>query len=186
MTPTAQNVGAEPDHGANRSGMPAKSISAAPVLSVSGLTTELRVEGGRIRDVDDVSFDLFAGETLGIVGESGCGKSMTALSIMGLLPRPIGRIAEGSITLEGVGDLARMSDEKMKAVRGDQVSMIFQEPMTSLNPVFTIGFQLCEGIQAHRPVSRQAARCSNLSVFRFRNCASTATRTSSPGECGNA
>ncbi|WP_232823165.1 ABC transporter ATP-binding protein [Oceanibium sediminis] len=128
------------------------------VLQVSGLTTELRVEGGRIRAVDDVSFDLLAGETLGIVGESGCGKSMTALSIMGLLPRPIGTITSGSVVLEDVGDLALLSDAQMKAVRGDVVSMIFQEPMTSLNPVFTVGFQLCEAIQAHRPVSRQAAR----------------------------
>jgi oligopeptide/dipeptide ABC transporter ATP-binding protein len=112
--------------------------------------------------VDDVSFDLKVGETLGIVGESGCGKSMTALSIMGLLPKPIGRIAAGSIDLEGVGDLAQLSEARMKAVRGDDVSMIFQDPMTSLNPVFTVGFQICEAIQAHRPVSRAASRAKAM------------------------
>lgn len=135
------------------------------VLEVRGLTTELRVEGGPIRAVDDVSFDLRAGETLGIVGESGCGKSMTALSIMGLLPHPIGRIASGSILLEDAGDLARFSPSQMKAVRGDDVSMIFQEPMTSLNPVFTVGFQICEAIQAHRPVSRAAARAKAVAML---------------------
>ena len=135
------------------------------VLSVRGLTTELRVEGGPIRAVDDVSFDLKVGETLGIVGESGCGKSMTALSIMGLLPKPIGRIAAGSIDLEGVGDLAQLSEARMKAVRGDDVSMIFQDPMTSLNPVFTVGFQICEAIQAHRPVSRAASRAKAIEML---------------------
>jgi peptide/nickel transport system ATP-binding protein/oligopeptide transport system ATP-binding protein len=135
------------------------------VLTVKGLTTELRVEGGPIQAVKDVSFDLRAGETLGIVGESGCGKSMTALSIMGLLPRPIGKIVTGSIMLEDVGDLAQLPEARMKAVRGDDVSMIFQEPMTSLNPVFTVGFQICEAIQTHRPVGRTAARAKAVEML---------------------
>ncbi|WP_227287957.1 MULTISPECIES: ABC transporter ATP-binding protein [Paracoccaceae] len=112
-----------------------------------------------------MSFDLRAGETLGIVGESGCGKSMTALSIMGLLPRPIGKIVTGSIMLEDVGDLAQLPEARMKAVRGDDVSMIFQEPMTSLNPVFTVGFQICEAIQTHRPVGRTAARAKAVEML---------------------
>ncbi|RVT86528.1 ABC transporter ATP-binding protein [Rhodobacteraceae bacterium CCMM004] len=129
-----------------------------PLLQVRDLRTELRVEGGPIMAVDGVSFTLTAGETLGIVGESGCGKSMTALSIMGLLPRPIGRIASGSVELEGVGDIVKLPERRMMSVRGDDISMVFQEPMTSLNPVFTVGFQLTEAIRAHRSVSNQEAR----------------------------
>ncbi|WP_244467878.1 ABC transporter ATP-binding protein [Nitratireductor soli] len=133
-------------------------VTRDEVLRVEGLRVELRVEKGVLAAVDDVSFALRRGETLGIVGESGCGKSMTALSIMGLLPRPIGRIAKGTVSLEGVGDLARLSDRAMKRVRGNHVSMIFQEPMTSLNPVFTIGFQISEAIRTHERLSREATR----------------------------
>jgi len=130
----------------------------ADILSVRDLRVELRVEGGILTAVDGISFILRAGETLGIVGESGCGKSMTALSIMGLLPKPIGRIAKGSIALEGVGDLATIPERAMKRVRGNNVSMIFQEPMTSLNPVFTVGFQISEAIFAHKRLSRSEIR----------------------------
>ncbi|WP_292898452.1 MULTISPECIES: ABC transporter ATP-binding protein [unclassified Nitratireductor] len=128
------------------------------ILRVKGLRVELRVEKGVLAAVDDISFNLKRGETLGIVGESGCGKSMTALSIMGLLPKPIGRIAQGSITIEGVGDVAAMSERQRMRVRGNQVSMIFQEPMTSLNPVFTVGFQISEAIRTHETVGKEAAR----------------------------
>ncbi|SEB65302.1 peptide/nickel transport system ATP-binding protein/oligopeptide transport system ATP-binding protein [Nitratireductor aquibiodomus] len=128
------------------------------ILRVKDLRVELRVEKGVLAAVDDISFNLKRGETLGIVGESGCGKSMTALSIMGLLPKPIGRIAQGSIAIEGVGDVASMSERQRMKVRGNQVSMIFQEPMTSLNPVFTVGFQISEAIRTHETVSKEAAR----------------------------
>ena len=130
----------------------------AEVLRVDNLRVELRVEKGVMAAVDGVSFDLGPGETLGIVGESGCGKSMTALAVMGLLPRPIGRIAAGSITLSGVGDLAHMEEKSLKRVRGNHISMIFQEPMTSLNPVFTVGFQISEAIRAHHRLGHQATR----------------------------
>ncbi len=135
------------------------------VLSVENLRTELRVEHGIIRAVDNVSFTMRRGDTLGIVGESGCGKSMTALSIMGLLPHSIGRIAEGSVHLTGLGDLARFSDGQMKQVRGNQVSMVFQEPMTSLNPVFTVGFQIAEAIRAHRKVRGEEARRQSIEML---------------------
>ncbi|GAB5506389.1 MAG: ABC transporter ATP-binding protein [Rhizobiaceae bacterium] len=128
------------------------------VLSVDNLRVELRVEKGLLAAVDDISFKLKQGETLGIVGESGCGKSMTALAIMGLLPRPIGRISQGSITLDGVGELTRMREGSMKQVRGNHISMIFQEPMTSLNPVFTVGFQISEAIRTHERLSGEAVK----------------------------
>ena len=129
------------------------------VLRVSRLRVELRVEQGTFAAVDDVSLVLGRGETLGVVGESGCGKSMTALAIMGLLPKPIGRIVQGSVSLDGHGDLTRLPEREMMKVRGDRISMIFQEPMTSLNPVFTIGFQVSEAIRVHRSLgSREAKR----------------------------
>jgi len=135
------------------------------VLRIEGLRTELRVEQGVIKAVDDVSFTLHRGDTLGIVGESGCGKSMTALSIMGLLPRQIGKIAGGSIELEGVGNLADFSDKQMRDVRGNQMSMIFQEPMTSLNPVFTVGYQICESINIHHRLSKTAAKARAIEML---------------------
>lgn len=135
------------------------------VLRVDGLKTELRVEHGTLRAVDDVSFLLRRGDTLGIVGESGCGKSMTALSVMGLLPRPIGRIAAGSIELSGVGNLAGFSNRQMMKVRGNQVSMIFQEPMTSLNPVFSVGFQISEAIRTHQNVNREEAKRRSIEML---------------------
>jgi oligopeptide/dipeptide ABC transporter ATP-binding protein len=135
------------------------------VLRVEGLRSELKVEQGVLTAVDGVSFSLCKGETLGIVGESGCGKSMTALSIIGLLPRPIGRIAAGSVTLAGIGDLAGFTNKQMMAVRGNQVSMIFQEPMTSLNPVFTVGFQISEAIRNHQQVDRKEAKRRSIDML---------------------
>jgi oligopeptide/dipeptide ABC transporter ATP-binding protein len=106
-----------------------------------------------VRVVDDLSFAIGTGETVGLVGESGCGKSMTALSIMQLLPQRVGRIVAGSVELAGHGDLARKSQAEMRRIRGDAVSMIFQEPMTSLNPVYRIGEQVAEAVLAHRAMS---------------------------------
>src|SRR6185312_7297757 len=106
---------------------------------------------------DGVSFALEAGRTLGIVGESGCGKSVTALSIMGLVPQPPGRIAGGAVLLDGV-DLLGLKPAELRELRGNRLAMIFQEPMTSLNPAFTIGDQIAEGILRHRDVSRAQAK----------------------------
>lgn len=127
-----------------------------PLLVVSNLVTEFETDEGRVRAVDDVSFTVNQGETLGIVGESGCGKSVTALSIMRLLPQPMGQIAGGRILLRGE-DLTAVPLSRMEAVRGNSISMIFQEPMTALNPVHTIGRQITEILYLHREISRGEA-----------------------------
>ncbi len=127
------------------------------ILSVRDLATHFFTRDGVVRAVDGVSFDLDAGETLGIVGESGCGKSVTALSILRLIPPETGRIVGGSIRFEG-RELTTLDEEAMRAMRGHAVSMIFQEPMTSLNPVLTIGTQIAENVVRHKAVSWKAAR----------------------------
>jgi peptide/nickel transport system ATP-binding protein len=127
------------------------------LLEVRDLTTSFATDAGAFNAVDGVSFSLQAGRTLGLVGESGCGKSVTALSIMGLVASPPGRIASGEIRFEGA-NLLELSPAAMRAVRGDRISMIFQEPMTSLNPAFTIGDQIVEGILKHRRIGREAAK----------------------------
>ena len=126
------------------------------VLEVEGLRTYFFVRQGIVKAVDDVSFSLNAGEKLAIVGESGCGKSMTALSILRLVPDPPGRIVAGSVRLDGK-DLLKLSEAEMRKVRGNQISMIFQEPMTSLNPVLSIGNQIGEAFMLHQNVSRSEA-----------------------------
>ncbi len=141
--------------------------NSAPVLRVEGLRTELHLKAGILPAVDGISFALGRGETLGIVGESGCGKSMTALSIMRLLPRPVGHIAAGSIEIAGVGDITQLSSREMKAIRGNEVSMIFQEPMTSLNPVFRVGFQIEEAVRVHQKVSREEARSRAIEMLKL-------------------
>ena len=121
-----------------------------PLLSVRDLSTAFETETGLVTVVDHVSFELEAGETLGIVGESGCGKSVTALSIMGLLPRPSGRIKGGDVLFRDE-NLTRASPERLREVRGNRIAMIFQEPMTALNPVQRIGRQLAETYTLHEP-----------------------------------
>ena len=136
-----------------------------PLLEVSGLRTSFRMEeGGEFAAVDGISFSIEPGRTLGIVGESGCGKSVTSLSIMGLLPKGQGRISGGTVRFEGK-DLATLSPQEMRALRGDRMAMIFQEPMTSLNPAFTIGDQLIEGIRVHRNVSAEEARTRAIEML---------------------
>ena len=120
------------------------------ILKVENLVTAFDTEGGQVRAVDDVSFALRQGRNLGIVGESGCGKSVTALSIMRLLPRPAGNILHGRIDFKGT-DIVALPAEEMHAVRGNQIAMIFQEPMTALNPVHAIGRQVGEVFQLHFP-----------------------------------
>ncbi len=126
-----------------------------PLLVVENLKIEFHTEEGVITAVDDVSFDLEPGETLGLVGESGCGKSVTALSIMGLLPLA-GRASGGRILFQGE-NLLQKSEKAMRAIRGREISMIFQEPMTSLNPVYTVGDQLAEAIVIQQKVNRKEA-----------------------------
>jgi oligopeptide/dipeptide ABC transporter ATP-binding protein len=134
------------------------------LLEVRGLVTTFPSEGGRVAVVDGVDLDLAAGETLALVGESGCGKSVTALSILRLVPRP-GRIAAGSVRLAG-RELLALPVPEMRRVRGAEVAMIFQEPMTSLNPVMAVGAQVVEAVRLHERVSRAAARARALDLFR--------------------
>ena len=128
-----------------------------PLLSVQELTTAFHTELGVLRAVDEVSFDVPKGSTLAVVGESGSGKSVTALSVMRLVPCPPGEILQGTIAFSGK-DLLRLPEKEMRAVRGDRISMIFQEPMTSLNPVYTVGSQIVEAIRIHKKSSRREAR----------------------------
>ena len=121
-----------------------------PLLAVEDLSTAFDTEGGRVTVVDQVSFEVDAGETLGLVGESGCGKSVTALSIMGLLPKPAGRMIGGSISFRSE-DLTAVPVERLQQVRGNRIAMIFQEPMTALNPVQRVGRQLTEAYTLHAP-----------------------------------
>lgn len=122
---------------------------SAPILQVKNLTTRFRTERGMVTAVDQVSFDVAPGETLAIVGESGSGKSVTALSILRLIPDPPGKIESGEILFDGE-DLLKMTNAKMRSIRGDRIAMIFQEPMSSMNPALTVGMQIAEPINLHR------------------------------------
>lgn len=123
--------------------------TAPPLLSVRHLSTHFHTARGVVRAVDDVSFDLAAGETLALVGESGSGKSVTALSLMRLVPKPAGRIVSGEICFDGQ-DLLTLNERGMRGVRGNRIAMVFQEPMTSLNPALTVGLQVAEPVRRHR------------------------------------
>jgi peptide/nickel transport system ATP-binding protein len=137
----------------------------APLLSVGELSTEFKTDQGRFRAVDAVSFALEKGKTLGIVGESGCGKSVTALSIMGLVASPPGRIAGGSIRFEGE-ELVGLAPEQYQSLRGNRMGMIFQEPMTSLNPAFTVGDQISEAILRHKQVNPAEAKDRTIELLK--------------------
>src|ERR1700724_1295235 len=139
---------------------------AGTAIDVKGLQTYLFTRSGVVKAVDDVSFSLRRSETLAIVGESGCGKSMTALSIMRLVPNPPGKIVGGTITLEG-RDLLQLDEDEMRDIRGNDISMIFQEPMTSLNPVLTIGHQIAEALRLHQDLSKSAANKKAVEMLRL-------------------
>jgi oligopeptide/dipeptide ABC transporter ATP-binding protein len=138
----------------------------APLLRVRDLVTSFRTDAGALKAVDQVSFDVPRGTTVALVGESGCGKSVTALSILRLLASPPARIESGRVELEG-RDLLALPEREMRAVRGDVVSMIFQEPMTSLNPVYTVGWQIMEAWRLHRQKSRAEARARAAELLRL-------------------
>ena len=137
-----------------------------PLLAVDDLVTTFSTEEGLVTPVDGVSFTVERGETVGVVGESGCGKSVTSLSILRLVPSPPGRIAQGRILFEGQ-DLLTLSEREMRAIRGRDIAMIFQEPMTSLNPVFTCGDQILEALRRHQKVSAAEARNQALELLRL-------------------
>ena len=136
-----------------------------PLLQVEDLQVEFRTRAGTVPVIRELSLSVAAGETLGIVGESGCGKSMTALSIMRLVPVPPGRIAGGRILFKGE-DLLTIPERRMRRLRGNRIGMIFQEPMTSLNPVFTIGDQIMEVVQLHESIDRKAALSRAIDALR--------------------
>jgi peptide/nickel transport system ATP-binding protein len=139
---------------------------AEPLLAIDQLVTEFRTEHGTVRAVDRVSFEIGRGKTLGVVGESGCGKSVTALSIMRLIQDPPGRIAGGRVLYEGK-NLLELPEKEMRSIRGNKISMIFQEPMTSLNPVFTTGDQVAEAVRLHQKKSRQEALARAVELYRL-------------------
>ena len=146
-----------------------------PLLEVRDLRAGFDTETGRVVAVDGVSFSIGGGRTLGIVGESGCGKSVTAMSIMRLLPQPMGRVTGGEVLFEG-RDLLKLSNREMRRVRGNDVSMIFQEPMSALNPVHRIGRQLSEVLLLHKPLSRGQALEQSVELMRKVGIPSPETR----------
>ncbi len=135
------------------------------ILEVEGLSTSFFTDQGLVRAVDGVDLKIGPGETLGLVGESGCGKSVTALSIMRLIPSPPGKITSGRIVFEGE-DLLEVPEKKMRYIRGDKISMIFQEPMTSLNPVYTIGEQVAEVFRFHRDMKKDEIKQRSIDILR--------------------
>src|SRR6185437_1558463 len=145
-------------------------MPGAPLLEVKNLTTVFKTEDEQVIAVNDVSFDLYPGETLGIVGESGSGKSVTSLSIMRLIADPPGKIISGKIMYHSANgenpDLLKLSDKDMRHYRGADIAMIFQEPMTSLNPVYTCGNQVMEAIMLHQHVSKKEARKRTIDLFK--------------------
>lgn len=147
-----------------------------PLLSVQNLKTYFKTDGGLVKAVNDISFDLYKGETLGVVGESGSGKSVTSLSIMRLLPNPPAKIdPDSKIIFEG-RDLLKLRDEEMRKVRGKEIAMIFQDPMTSLNPVLTIGKQISESIKLHLKLDEKAARNRTIDLLNLVGIPSAAKR----------
>ena len=154
---------------------PNDSGTSAPLLEVDGLKTHFYTRDGIVRAVDGVSFYVRSGETLAIVGESGCGKSVTSLSILRLIASPPGRTVAGSIRFEG-RDLLGLTEPEMRKVRGNEISMIFQEPMTSLNPVLTIGRQIAEALTLHRGLDRGAAWARAIEMLALVNIPEPARR----------
>ncbi|MDB4986990.1 MAG: Oligopeptide transport ATP-binding protein OppD [Myxococcaceae bacterium] len=137
---------------------------AEPLLEIRDLAVSFRTESGSVRALDGVSIDVPRGRTVGLVGESGSGKSVTSLAIMGLLPKPSARIDAGSIKFQG-RELTTLGEGALREIRGRHIGMIFQEPMTSLNPVFSVGFQISEALRAHRSMSRSEARTRAIALL---------------------
>jgi oligopeptide/dipeptide ABC transporter ATP-binding protein len=145
---------------------PTPEADSPQILKITDLCTYFYGRRGVAKAVDGVSLQVGRGETLGVVGESGCGKSITALSILRLVPAPMGRIVSGRIEFEG-RDLLKASESEMRQIRGNEISMIFQEPMTSLNPVYTVGDQISEAIMLHQNASKQEAREQSINLLRM-------------------
>jgi oligopeptide transport system ATP-binding protein len=140
--------------------------SGEPLLEVKNLKTQFFTQDGVVKAVDDVSFYVMPGETLGVVGESGSGKSMTGLSIMRLIPNPPGKIVQGEVTFNG-RDILKMSEEQVRSIRGNDIAMIFQDPMTSLNPVLTINRQISEALQLHMGMNKEQAKRRSIELLKM-------------------
>ena len=138
--------------------------SASPLLKVRDLVVEFNTDQGVVRAVDGVSFELNAGDTLGLVGESGCGKTVTGLALLGLVPAPPGRIVSGSIEFMG-RDLVTLHENELRKIRGSEIAMIFQEPMTALNPVFRIGNQMMDVLRLHQGLTRSQAKAAAIEML---------------------
>ena len=140
------------------------SAAPTPLLSVEDLVVEFSTENGVVRATDRISFQVFPNETVGIVGESGCGKTVTGLALLGLIPSPPGRIVSGRILFNGT-DLTTLTESGLRDIRGKDISMIFQEPMTALNPVFTIGSQMIDVLMVHRKLTRKQSRAAAIEML---------------------
>jgi oligopeptide transport system ATP-binding protein len=138
----------------------------ATLLDVKGLKTEFHTQDGVVHAVNGVSFSVDEGETLGLVGESGCGKSVSVLSVMRLIPQPPGKIAAGQVLFQG-RDLLKVDDEEIRSVRGNKIAMVFQDPMTSLNPVLTIGTQIGEALELHLGMTKEQARKRSVELLKM-------------------
>ena len=147
----------------------------APLLQVKGLKTQFFTQDGIVHAVDGISYDVEEGETLGIVGESGCGKSVGVLSVMRLIPTPPGKIVAGEVFFQG-RDMLKMSEEEVRQIRGNQMAMIFQDPMTSLNPVLTIGRQISEALELHLNLDKHQARQRTIELLEMVNIPGAAGR----------
>ncbi|NLS79153.1 MAG: ABC transporter ATP-binding protein [Chloroflexi bacterium] len=147
----------------------------APLLQVKGLKTQFFTQDGIVHAVDGISYDVEEGETLGIVGESGCGKSVGVLSVMRLIPTPPGKIVAGEVLFQG-RDMLKMSEEEVRQIRGNQMAMIFQDPMTSLNPVLTIGRQISEALELHLNMDKNQARTRTIELLEMVNIPGAAGR----------
>jgi len=150
----------------------------AELLQVKNLQTSFFTPEGEVRAIDGVSFEIGEGKTIGLVGESGCGKSVTSLSIMRLIPSPPGKIVGGEIVYRD-RDLLRLNNEEMRKIRGNEISMIFQEPMTSLNPVFTVGNQIGEAIRLHQGLGKKETRQKTIDMLRLVKMADPESRVDS-------
>ena len=140
--------------------------TAEPLLAVDNLKTQFFTQDGVVKAVNGVSFRLMPGETLGIVGESGCGKSITAMSLMRLIPTPPGKIVDGTVIFQGK-DILKMSDEQIRSIRGNEIAMVFQDPMTSLNPVLTVNRQISESLELHKGMSKAESRARAVELLKM-------------------
>ena len=163
QTPNQAAAGAAPSRNVGRR-LPL--TSPEPLLAVRNLTTEFDTPDGVVRAVSGVSYDVYPGETLGVVGESGSGKSVTVLSVLGLIPSPPGRIAGGEVWFQGI-DLLSLSNAELRTIRGRDIGMVFQDPMTSLNPVFTVGDQIAEAMLVHERIGEDEARRRTVALLKL-------------------